>query len=87
MQLISWQRPAAGIAAARARGIQHTGHCRASGNDLTAQNDEPEPGNLTEQDLMAVDRELNEDKAGRAARANEARALELQIRRAPGHWR
>lgn len=85
MQITPWHRQ---VAATSAAAHPLDGRpARATGNHLAAQNDEPEPGDLTEQDLLAIDRELNDDKAGRAARANDARALELQMRRPPGHWR
>lgn len=53
----------------------------ASGNDLAAQNDEPEPGHqpgdLTEADLAEIDAQFNIGKAERWHRQNDRRAREL----------
>lgn len=58
---------------------------RAHGNHLAAQNDEPEPGVLTEEQLLAIDRAYAADKSSGALAARGDRlALELQILRNGG---
>jgi len=56
--------------------------CLARGNHRVAQNDEPEPGNLTEADLLAIDRAYEAAKDERCAdfgqrEADRATALEI----------
>lgn len=53
---------------------------RATGNHLSAQNDEPEPSLFSEDELIAADRNRNVDKAA-ALQARDEDALQLQVHR------
>lgn len=59
----------------------------ASGNHLAAQNDEREPGDLSEADLAAIDREFGIDKDSGVIAQREADRAAVLESRAPGHWR
>lgn len=80
MKHIEWARSAAaGIAAAHPL---DGGRCRAGGNHLVADNDEPEPTLFSDEELTEADLELSRGKAQRRARREQdrARALDLQMR-------
>lgn len=51
----------------------------ARGNHRVAQNDEPEPGELTETDLLEADVQRSTDKARRFHVRNDRAALEQDI--------
>jgi len=51
----------------------------ARGNHLVAQNDEPEPGDLTEADLAEIDLQYGRQKAERFHRENDRQALADQV--------
>lgn len=68
--------------------VQRATPVRMLGSDARiASNDEPEPdtaGDLTEADLLEIDREFARSKAADPFRQDEA---DRAMRRAPGHWR
>jgi hypothetical protein len=67
-----------------AHGIPAATAVRDKGNHLAASNDEPEPGDLSEADLIEIDRQYAVRKDADALRAErELRALHEQMDRRP----